>query len=125
MKVKDYVLTFMKYTFIINLIMFVILYLYNANKEFILSVSLEDIGFILKYMIISFVLAIIVPVVDEYLRKFISDKGKYYSNNEKFVLFKNKGVSDTYISNMKNSIYLKYRNSRLILENNYYKYLFK
>jgi hypothetical protein len=74
MKVKDYVLTFMKYTFIINLIMFVILYLYNANKEFILSVSLEDIGFILKYMIISFVLAIIVPVVDEYLRKFISFK---------------------------------------------------
>lgn len=58
-------------------------------------------------------------------RSFISDKGKYYSNNEKFVLFKNKGVSDTYISNMKNSIYLKYRNSRLILENNYYKYLFK
>ena len=58
-------------------------------------------------------------------RSFISDKGKYYSNNEKFVLFKNKSVSDTYISNMKNSIYLKYRNSRLILENDYYKYLFK
>ena len=74
MKVKDYVLNFMKYAFIINLIMFIILYLYNANKPFILSVSLEEIGFILKYMIISFVLAIIVPVVDEYLVKFISFK---------------------------------------------------
>ena len=74
MKAKDYILTFMKYAVIINLIMFVILYLYNANKPFILSVSLDDIGFILKYMIITFVLAIIVPVVDEFLRKFISFK---------------------------------------------------
>ena len=74
MKVKDYVLTFMKYTFIINIIMFVILYLYNANKPFILSVSLEEISFILKYMLISFILAFIVPVVDEYLVKFISFK---------------------------------------------------
>ena len=74
MKNKDYVLTYMKYTVIINFIMFVILYLYNANKEFILSVSLENLGFIFKYMVISFVLSIIVPVVDEFLRKFISFK---------------------------------------------------
>lgn len=74
MTAKDYVLTFMKYAFIINLIMFVVLYLYNANKEFILSVSLENIGFILKYMLISFVLAIIVPVVDTYLGRFVSFK---------------------------------------------------
>lgn len=58
-------------------------------------------------------------------RSFISDKGKYYSNINKFVSFKDKKIDDNYISNMKNNIYLKYRNSRLILENDYYKYLFK
>ena len=83
MKNKDYVLTFMKYTFIINLIMFIILYLYNVNKEFILSVSLENIEFIIKYMIIAFALAIIVPVVDEFLRKFISFKINFRKVSEK------------------------------------------
>lgn len=58
-------------------------------------------------------------------RSFISDKGRYYSNNEKFVSFSEKKIDNIYISNMKNNIYLKYRNSRLILENDYYKYLFK
>ncbi|MBQ2872616.1 MAG: hypothetical protein IJE89_01290 [Bacilli bacterium] len=86
MKTKDYVLTYMKYTVIINLIMFGVLYLYNANKPFIFSVSLDDIGFILKYAVITFVLAIIVPVVDEFLRKFINFKliiRKVSDGNEK------------------------------------------
>lgn len=74
MKIKDYVLTFFKYAVIINLIMFVILFLYNGNKTFMLSVSLDEIGFILKYMIISFVISLVVPFVDEYLRKFIDLK---------------------------------------------------
>ena len=74
MKTKDYILTFMKYVVVINSIMFVILYLYNANKKFMLSVSLDDIGFIFKYMLTSSVLAVIVPVVDEYLRKLVNFK---------------------------------------------------
>ena len=57
-------------------------------------------------------------------RSFINDKGKYYSNRGEFVTFKDK-VDDEYISKIKNNIYLKYRNSRLILENDYYKYVFR
>ena len=58
-------------------------------------------------------------------RSFINDKGKYYSNINKFISFDNKSYDEEYISNIKNNIYLKYRNSRLILENDYYKYIFE
>ena len=58
-------------------------------------------------------------------RSFINDKGKYYSNINKFISFDNKDYDEEYISNIKNNIYLKYRNSRLILENDYYKYIFE
>ena len=58
-------------------------------------------------------------------RSFINDKGKYYSNINNFISFDNKNYDDEYISNIKNNIYLKYRNSRLILENDYYKYVFR
>ena len=58
-------------------------------------------------------------------RSFINDNGKYYSNINKFISFDNKSYDEEYISNIKNNIYLKYRNSRLILENDYYKYIFE
>jgi phosphoglycerol transferase MdoB-like AlkP superfamily enzyme len=55
-------------------------------------------------------------------RSFISDKGIYNSNNNQFMPFNNL-VDEDYLSKMKNDIYLKYRISRLILENDYYKYV--
>ncbi len=56
-------------------------------------------------------------------RSFITDLGRYNSYSEKFISNDGK-VKEDYIANIKNKIYLKYRYSRLIFENNYYKHLF-
>lgn len=64
------------------------------------------------------------PLVIFSNRSFITNKGKYNSNIRRFYS-KNKDNSDysEYVQSIQKEIYLKYRYSRLILENNYYKYL--
>lgn len=74
MNTKDYVLTFIKYAVIINFIMFTFLYLYSHGKEANMVVLLDDVSFIFKYFVISTVVSVFVPVVDEYLKKFIDFK---------------------------------------------------
>lgn len=56
---------------------------------------------------------------------FITEKGKYYSDIGRFISFTNNSVDKKYVDNIKKDIYSKYRISRLILENNYYEYLFE
>ncbi len=53
-------------------------------------------------------------------RSFITDKGRY---NELAESYAGQEVDTNYLENIKNTIYLKYRYSRLILENDFYKYL--
>ncbi len=55
-------------------------------------------------------------------RSFITEKGKYNNWIDKFYKF-SEDVDKEYIKNKKEEIYLKYKYSRLILENNYYKVL--
>jgi len=56
-------------------------------------------------------------------RSWISDSGTYYSNNGKFVAIKE--VSDDYVSNMNKIVNNRLNASRLIIKNDYYRYLFK
>ena len=56
-------------------------------------------------------------------RSWISDSGTYYSNTGKFVATKE--VSDDYVTNMNKIVSNRLNASRLIIKNDYYKYLFK
>ena len=56
-------------------------------------------------------------------RSWVSDSGTYYSNNGKFTATKE--VSDDYVSNMNKIINNRLNASRMIVKNDYYKYLFK
>ena len=57
-------------------------------------------------------------------RSFITDKGKYNAVTKKFESFGDE-VSDDYIKGISSSIYNKYKYSKLILEKDYYRYLFE
>ena len=74
MDAKDYILTLIKYTLIINFLMFTLLFLYSKGADVSLSISLDNISFIFKYMALSTILAILVPISDEFLKKNISLK---------------------------------------------------
>ncbi len=56
-------------------------------------------------------------------RSFITNIGRYNSLSKDFLTNYKINEQDKYIENINNLIYLKYKNSRLILENNYYEYL--
>lgn len=56
-------------------------------------------------------------------RSFITEKGKYNTVNKKFHAF-NEEVTDDYIKNISSIIYNKYKYSKLILEHDYYRYLY-
>ena len=57
-------------------------------------------------------------------RSFITDKGRYNSITEEFI--SNEGIEEEgYIQEINNIIYRKYQMSRLILENDYYRIIFK
>lgn len=56
-------------------------------------------------------------------RSFITDKGKYNSVTKEFTSF-NEEVDKEYIDQIKSIIYSKYKYSRMILEEDYYKSLF-
>ena len=53
-------------------------------------------------------------------RSYITNKGRYNSITE---IFEGEDVDEAYINNVKQEIYYKYRYSRLILENDFYRYL--
>lgn len=55
-------------------------------------------------------------------RSFITDKGRY---NALTKIFEGEDVEEDYVSNISKIIYNKYQMSRLILENDYYRILFK
>ena len=64
------------------------------------------------------------PLVIFSNRSFITNDGKYNSNIRKFISNGNKNIDySEYVKKVQEQIYLKYRYSRLILENNYYDYL--
>ena len=53
-------------------------------------------------------------------RSFITNKGRY---NELLEYYTGDSVDDDYISNMQTEMYHKFRYSRLILENDFYRYI--
>lgn len=53
-------------------------------------------------------------------RSWVSDKGKYYGVDSKYI---GEEVDDAYIKNMNNLMNNKINISKLIVKNNYYKYL--
>ena len=74
LKNKDYVFLYMKYTSLINTLMFIILFLYSRGVDVSMAASFDDLGFVFKYLVLSVVVAIIVPVIDEYIRRCIDLK---------------------------------------------------
>lgn len=56
-------------------------------------------------------------------RSFITKMGKYDSTINSFTNFTSEKIDESYIKEIKNKIYLKYRISRLILETDYYSYI--
>lgn len=58
-------------------------------------------------------------------RSFITDKGKYNAITGKFIANDGEEVTNEYIKEMKNIVYKKYQMSRLVLEKDYYKEIFR
>lgn len=56
-------------------------------------------------------------------RSFITDKGRYNKKVKKFIPIQGTQINDEYVKNIQQQIYFKYRISRLILENDYYREL--
>ena len=58
-------------------------------------------------------------------RSFITDKGKYNAVTEEFIPNEGVTVEEGYVDKINAIIYKKYQISRLILENDYYRHIFK
>ncbi len=58
-------------------------------------------------------------------RSFITDKGKYNAVTGEFIANEGTTVEEGYVDKINTIIYKKYQMSRLILENDYYKHVFK
>ena len=58
-------------------------------------------------------------------RSFITDKGKYNAVTGEFIANEGTTVEEGYVDRINTIIYKKYQMSRLILENDYYKHIFK
>ena len=65
------------------------------------------------------------PLVIYNNRSWITDKGRYNANNKKFTPFNGSEVSQEYIEKINSIVANKYSMSTLILDKNYYKYVFK
>lgn len=65
------------------------------------------------------------PIVIFSDRSFITDKGRYNSLTEQFTPNEGVTVEEGYVNKINTIIYKKYQMSRLILENDYYKHVFK
>ena len=58
-------------------------------------------------------------------RSFITDKGRYNSITGQFIPNEGAQLEEGYVQKINNEIYKKYQMSRLILENDYYRIVFK
>ena len=58
-------------------------------------------------------------------RSFITDKGRYNAVTGEFIANEGTTVEEGYVDKIHTIIYKKYQMSRLILENDYYKHIFK
>ena len=65
------------------------------------------------------------PIVIFSDRSFITDKGRYNSLTEQFTPNEGVTVEEGYVDKINTIIYKKYQMSRLILENDYYKHVFR
>ena len=65
------------------------------------------------------------PIVIFSDRSFITDKGRYNSLTEQFTPNEGVTIEEGYVDKINTIIYKKYQMSRLILENDYYKHVFK
>ena len=65
------------------------------------------------------------PIVVFSDRSFITDKGKYNAMTSKFIANEGIEIEENYVEKINTKIYKKYQMSRLILENDYYKIIFK
>ena len=65
------------------------------------------------------------PIVIFSDRSFITDKGKYNAVTGEFIANEGTTVEEGYVDKINTIIYKKYQMSRLILENDYYKHIFK
>ena len=65
------------------------------------------------------------PIVIFSDRSFITDKGRYNSLTEQFMPNEGVTIEEGYVDKINTIIYKKYQMSRLILENDYYKHVFK
>lgn len=71
---KEYALLYIKYNVLINLISFGILTLYSFGNFVSISYSLDTLSFVFKYLVMTFILSLVVPVLDEYFKKNIDIK---------------------------------------------------
>lgn len=90
LNVKDYLLTFVKYVLIINLIVFGILFIYSMGTIASISYATDNIDFIFKFLIIATVVSLFIPLIDEYFKKSINIKINFKKVKEKNVKKKNK-----------------------------------
>ena len=58
-------------------------------------------------------------------RSFITDNGRYNAVTGEFIANEGTTVEEGYVDKINTIIYKKYQMSRLILENDYYKHIFK
>ena len=65
------------------------------------------------------------PIVIFSDRSFITDKGRYNSLTEQFTPNEGVTIEEGYVDKINTIIYKKYQMSRLILENDYYKHVFR
>ena len=70
-ELKDYVFNFVKYAFIINLIAFAVIFFYTIGNvaPFGLIDLVNNVGFVFKYFVLTAIISVVLPIVDEYLRR--------------------------------------------------------
>lgn len=56
-------------------------------------------------------------------RSWVSDKGTYFANTKKFVPKEGNEIPDDYVEKVNNDVANKYTISKLLVDNNYYKYI--
>ena len=56
---------------------------------------------------------------------FVTEKGTYFANNNKFISKENEIIDDNYINNINTVVNNRLNMSKLIIENDYYRYLLK
>ncbi len=85
LNIKDYVLMYFKYALVINFVAFTVLYFYTLGTTSSISYALDNISFIFKYLALATILSIIIPFVDEYIKKNVQLKVNFKQVSKKNV----------------------------------------